>query len=504
MIEQGPIETADASPRTSLIAAHIVSFLAILCLFVNFYMFLVLNRFFTLVPRWNIPGSLIALVGLFSFLGVFVSSLLCPLFLPSPRNPWLHNPPGPVTSAVFILLVVLPNVVLRSLGVERWVNSLLTIGITQMLSGMLYPICLGLFLQTHIVPGGGNENRTGKFCAFFFALALSGGIFSRHIFLSLQRRFNITWGPEQAIAIAYNLITWLIACIGVLAIIWTVLQKNAARTQALPDGSHPVTKTNWPIILRLIGLAIIFKSLNSVMEMRLFPRINYSAQSFDLHLFIQGIAVPIIALFSHRSKNRFYKVFIPASMSLFILFPCLLFFEDYPRFILFIDIMLGVFNLLIWVIFTVTLIENYSGGFWFYGLAAAIHFTNIFSFISPMVIRFVPAGTGNIVLISGIFSVLFLILSLRILFAKNEPGLISASARSGRPGSLEEVFRQHGLTKREIQIAALVVEGHDNDEIARRIFRATVTIKTHLTTIYRKFGVKGRAEFMAIVLKEKI
>ena len=68
---------------------------------------------------------------------------------------------------------------------------------------------------------------------------------------------------------------------------------------------------------------------------------------------------------------------------------------------------------------------------------------------------------------------------------------------------LVEIFREHGLTEREIEVANLIViEGLDNKEISNRIFRSVVTVKNHATHIYRKFNVKKRAELMALVVRK--
>lgn len=50
------------------------------------------------------------------------------------------------------------------------------------------------------------------------------------------------------------------------------------------------------------------------------------------------------------------------------------------------------------------------------------------------------------------------------------------------------------LTLRENQVLALIVEGCSNKEIARRLFLAESTVKSHVNRLYRKLGVKSRAE----------
>ena len=68
---------------------------------------------------------------------------------------------------------------------------------------------------------------------------------------------------------------------------------------------------------------------------------------------------------------------------------------------------------------------------------------------------------------------------------------------------LQEIFQEHGLTEREIEVAHLLVgEGLDNKEISERIFRTIITVKTHASQIYRKFSVRTRAELMALVVRK--
>jgi DNA-binding NarL/FixJ family response regulator len=55
-----------------------------------------------------------------------------------------------------------------------------------------------------------------------------------------------------------------------------------------------------------------------------------------------------------------------------------------------------------------------------------------------------------------------------------------------RPGS------DFGLTKREIEILALVAEGRSNQQMARHLWVTEQTIKFHLSNIYKKVGVRNR------------
>lgn len=50
------------------------------------------------------------------------------------------------------------------------------------------------------------------------------------------------------------------------------------------------------------------------------------------------------------------------------------------------------------------------------------------------------------------------------------------------------------LTTREKEILALIVEGKSNPEIARALIISTHTVKAHIESIYRKFGVHNKVQ----------
>ncbi|WP_372346914.1 response regulator [Streptomyces sp. KL116D] len=60
------------------------------------------------------------------------------------------------------------------------------------------------------------------------------------------------------------------------------------------------------------------------------------------------------------------------------------------------------------------------------------------------------------------------------------------------------------LSAREREVLVLVARGTSNKEIARELFISEATVKTHLTHIYGKLGVKDRAAAVAAGYDRKI
>jgi DNA-binding SARP family transcriptional activator/DNA-binding CsgD family transcriptional regulator len=71
----------------------------------------------------------------------------------------------------------------------------------------------------------------------------------------------------------------------------------------------------------------------------------------------------------------------------------------------------------------------------------------------------------------------------------------SSGAPADRRGNL-------GLSTRELEVLRLVDRGLSNGEIARKLFVAPSTVKTHLENVYGKLGVRRRTQALAIVREQ--
>jgi DNA-binding NarL/FixJ family response regulator len=77
---------------------------------------------------------------------------------------------------------------------------------------------------------------------------------------------------------------------------------------------------------------------------------------------------------------------------------------------------------------------------------------------------------------------------------------LAAAGLSVRPVALQAGSTRRALTAREKQVLALVVMGFANREIAAQLHVTDRTVKSHLSSVFRKLGVTSRHEATAAVL----
>lgn len=65
---------------------------------------------------------------------------------------------------------------------------------------------------------------------------------------------------------------------------------------------------------------------------------------------------------------------------------------------------------------------------------------------------------------------------------------------------MTEIF----LSNAEAKVAELVVSGPSTKEMAQKLFVTPQTIKFHLTSIFRKAGVKSKPELMVKLISKEI
>lgn len=68
---------------------------------------------------------------------------------------------------------------------------------------------------------------------------------------------------------------------------------------------------------------------------------------------------------------------------------------------------------------------------------------------------------------------------------------------SGEHTNIEHLAEEHSLTVQERRVTELVFQGLRNQQIGEQLNISEHTVKSHMRGIFRKFGIKSRAELLA-------
>jgi NarL family two-component system response regulator LiaR len=71
--------------------------------------------------------------------------------------------------------------------------------------------------------------------------------------------------------------------------------------------------------------------------------------------------------------------------------------------------------------------------------------------------------------------------------------LLGGEAR-GEPGRMQQLVDSSGLTRREQDVLALMLQRRTNAEVAQELYLGLPTVKTHVSAILRKLGLRSRQE----------
>jgi len=431
----------------------------------------------------------------FFFAGAALGAALCPLFLPVPggKNRPLRMGIG------FIALLTIVEFGLRSLGVQAWLDSWAVRGVMAVNEGIMTTMCYGLFYLAWLRRPGAGGGRTGGLCSLVLGAALLGSVLARYYSVPMLEAAH---APFKSVALVFGFIKWCMLALGAASAAGLFMTHNTAGENGFAASA---AVTDWLFILRLVGLASVFTILNGVLNMRMFPLYSEKTAYYPHYLTVAA-AVPVLSFLAGRSISRFFRWFLPPAIILFILISCLPLFEGHPRFNVIMSTLVAIAHYTIWVVFTTAVVERYVGGgrsgFWFYGMATLIFLSAAFAFLAPVIDPYVPDGAEYRVLYIVIAAVSFMLLAFRLIYPKQRHPPKQGS--SPAPSAFEDIFRERGLSRREIEVARLLVkEGFGTKEIGNRLYITPGTAKLHISKIYQKFGVNNRAEFMSLFVKRE-
>ena len=81
-----------------------------------------------------------------------------------------------------------------------------------------------------------------------------------------------------------------------------------------------------------------------------------------------------------------------------------------------------------------------------------------------------------------------------------EPMFLITLGSEEAAGDWMKRMASRGVSRREMEVAHLVLQGLTNAEISRRLYISLNTVENHLKAIYRKLAVKNRASLIGLLM----
>lgn len=82
-------------------------------------------------------------------------------------------------------------------------------------------------------------------------------------------------------------------------------------------------------------------------------------------------------------------------------------------------------------------------------------------------------------------------------------GVSSMSETIGRRAPAGGRAELDALSRREAEVASLLLAGHPNKEIARKLGVAEITVRFHLRQVYRKLGARSRTDAVRMMMQRE-
>jgi non-specific serine/threonine protein kinase len=83
--------------------------------------------------------------------------------------------------------------------------------------------------------------------------------------------------------------------------------------------------------------------------------------------------------------------------------------------------------------------------------------------------------------------------------AQQTVDMLTDARPAAEPADRSAVASRNGLSRRELEVAELVVEGHTNKEIGARLFLSERTVESHVRNILDKLGARSRVQIATMI-----
>jgi DNA-binding CsgD family transcriptional regulator len=460
--------------------------------------FLYVMYFFT---SFNASPERMLQVQVSSLTGCIAGVLFLPFILPLGALRADRRPSKYFQRLVVLGFLFFPNIILLFLGLNSWLTNPVNVAVRGITNGVIMALVHGLFFSL-----------AGKHRNLWAGFSLALGFFFFFLIFCIQQHYQ---GDFIALALFYcsGLIMMIIPVF--LYLYFSAFTERSPGDKEDQPGMSPLVmpgkKRHFVFLFPLLAMAVIFWA-NSFTE-QLFMPVLHLPSGFHLTNVIMMIAMPVGGFLADRFRQKFFNIFIYFSFGVFLLAPSLLQF-NHSETIFFVLYILNVILIqLIFVTFPFAILDSYwresKSSYWAYLLAISMYLLRVLASAQIGLFSSFPFNSGYSVLLLSLVVIVYFVLS--CIFLKLQigiPGVLqNINSNDANPimtfAVPEDSFREHGLSKREMEIGFLILQGKRNIEIGKRLFIEEVTVKKHINSIFDKYKVKRRPEFMALFVNKK-
>ena len=451
-------------------------------LFIAFTLYWVFSYLMIILLRNNPNPERFRQASVFSSFGMICGSIFMPFILPMKKI--LQNGKLSIYRILPVLLMFLPGIILRITGFETWrVNPVVYI-ITNFFTGICTTVIFGLFICLC------NTKRIFRTC-----LSLSIGLFVFNIITELMRMLPLL--PWNEFLFYFSGL--IIITIGILVFLCLYQIDSAGRFKK--DSSDAAKKPMLSVYCLLPAAAILVISWTNTFTEQLFIPVMQLPfhQRVNLPMILPIIVLPFLGYLADIRWMKFLKLCLPICAALFLLTPSLLLHSESSLlfFILYSFTTLAIF--LLYMIFPFIIMSLYkSPGGWCWFLAVFVHMMRTSITGQAGFFRSFSIGIEFEVIILSLSAIAFYALSCKSLNLLHDINPVNARLEL----SSENNYKSHNLTDREVQVARLLLQGLNNDEIKNRLTLSLSSVKLYIGEIFKKYGVKSRAEFIASFVRD--
>jgi DNA-binding CsgD family transcriptional regulator len=476
---------------------------------------------YLIVPRYAgfvQESVVIQRVLLLSLAGFFSAGLLFPLIMPLPGRDKMrkHGFLFPrIPRLTRFIVCILPFVLGRFYGFLNR-DALVLSPVANVVSNLNFCwqaiLGFGLFFLVAKM----DKNSSGKALIYSLAVPFSIGISMLTIYF--YKRGGGNPAAPGLLTAAIRFVPALLDLINfVMLFILIFNRKKAEETiEKVSKNSAKNTNSNNAVnaklsiaapVFRLVAALTVFYLIGGLYDTRVFRFFDAnSAPPHVLFILLTLLGTAVIGYLSVKKTCVLLKTASSAAAIFFILVLPLLFSHAQTSFSMPLYSLAAFGCLSVSVSMPWFFSEFPLQPFWHYLLMSAVYFCWFPSFFIARAIRRFTDSQETVALLASALAILFyfLIRNLRLPSDAgsdnqmvNNPQSHAASGTKPTGSIRSEIYASCKFSRREQEIAELLLQGLTRSKIAGRIFIAEDTVKFHISHIYKKLGVNSRAEFFA-------